>query len=281
MTTPSKIITPEEIEQLREALQPLIGVQFDVLKIPKDILVAFEPSQIGTVVGTLMDACIPQLAEILPENALLRRIGLTKHEGILGDREGYPDYRHGSGKRLELKLLYVDPIGAKMKKPPTRREASARITQKVTVKNVIPGTDVLLVIAYQLCTNRDNQSLYSPTIIDLGLFPMVECVLARDHRLVSRGGKWFGNYETPAVLSKIGRAKVGRGEPVDDKEYGRKESEGHDFNEDTNFGKLKRIPVEGLQRFLKKHGATYARKGTYPRPWAIEGVPNGAEEEET
>jgi hypothetical protein len=278
VATAPKLITSEEIAQLRQALQPLRGVQFDVLKIPKDILGAFEPSQIGTIIGTLMDACIPQLAEIVPENALLRKIGLTKQEGILGDREGYPDYKHESGKRLELKLLYVDPVGVQMKKPPTRREASARITQKVTVKNVVPATDVLLVIAYQLRANTGHQDVYSPTIIDLGLFPMIECVQARDHRLVSRGGKWFGNYETPAVLSKIGRAKVAKREPVDEKQYGRKESEGYDFNEDTNFGKLKRVPLESLQRFLKKHGATYARKGSYPTPWAIERVPNGTDE---
>lgn len=278
MATAPKLITSEEIAQLRQALQPLRGVQFDVLKIPKDILGAFEPSQIGTIVGTLMDACIPQLAEIVPENALLRKIGLTKQEGILGDREGYPDYKHESGKRLELKLLYVDPVGVQMKKPPTRREASARITQKVTVKNVVPATDVLLVIAYQLRANTGHQDVYSPTIIDLGLYPMIECVQARDHRLVSRGGKWFGNYETPAVLSKIGRAKIAKREPVDEKQYGRKESEGYDFNEDTNFGKLKRVPLESLQRFLKKHGATYARKGSHPTPWAIERVPNGTDE---
>jgi hypothetical protein len=280
MSLTPQTIMPEEIEQLRQALQPMYGVQFNILKIPKDILPAFEPSQIGTIVGTLMDACIPQLAQILPENSLLCKIGLFKQEGILGDREGYPDYKHDSGKRLELKLLYVDPQGVQMKKPPTRREASARITQKVTVKNVIPATDVLLVIAYQLRANRDNQNLYSPSIIDLGLFPMIESVRARDHRLISGGGKWFGNYETPAVLSKIGRAKVARGEPVNDKLYGRKESEGHDFNEDTNFGKLKRIPLESLQFFLKKHGATFARRGTYPQPWAIETVPKSTEEDE-
>lgn len=56
----------------------------------------------------------------------------------MGEREGYPDYKHSSGKRLELKLLYVDNPSLKMKKPPTPREPSARLTQKVTVKNVDP-----------------------------------------------------------------------------------------------------------------------------------------------
>lgn len=43
--------------------------------------------------------------------------------------------------------------------------------------------------------------------------------------------------------------------------YGRKKSEGKDFNEDTNFGKLKRIPHVQLQAFLKKHRLD-AAKGT-------------------
>ena len=38
----------------------------------------------------------------------------------------------------------------------------------------------------------------------------------------------------------------------DNRSYGRKESEGKDFNEDTNFGKLKRIPHPNLQAFLRK-----------------------------
>jgi hypothetical protein len=33
--------------------------------------------------------------------------------------------------------------------------------------------------------------------------------------------------------------------------YGRKESEGKDYNEDTNFGKLARIPHLGMQQFLR------------------------------
>jgi len=264
-------ISAAEIEALRQALQPLVGVQSELLKIPREILKCFEPSQIGTIVGTLMDACIPQLSTILPGNKSPGQLGLTKHAGILGDREGYPDFQHASGKRLELILLYVDPIGVQMKKPPTPREASARITQKVTVKNVVAATDVLLVLAYQLHLHAGEPELFSPTVIDLGLFPMIDCVIARDHRLTSRGGKWFGDYETPPVPSKIGRAKRVRKEARNEQVYGRKESEGHDFNEDTNFGKLKRISLEELQRFLKKHGATYARKGSWPAPWIING----------
>ncbi len=81
---------------------------------------------------------------------------------------------------------------------------------------------------------------------------MIELVEIRDKRLMDRGGRWFGNYETPAVLSQIGNAKLSKGEPVDTSTYGRKESEGKDFNEDTNFGKLKRIPYKPLQDFIKK-----------------------------
>jgi hypothetical protein len=264
-------ISSTELEQLRQQLAPLVGVQFTLLKIPRLVLRGFEPSQIGSMIGALMDACIPQLSEILPDNEDLRNFGLSRHAGILGEREGYPDYAHVSGKRLELKLLYVDPVGVDMKKPPTRREASARLTQKVTVRNVVPETDVILVIAYQLRPNNGEPDLFSPTIIDLGVFSAIECVRARDHRLVSRGGMWFGDYQTPAVLSKLGKKAKKVGQQLITSMYGRKEAEGHHFNEDTNFGKLKRVPLESLQRFLKKHGATYASKGTYPKPWAIEG----------
>ena len=196
-------------------------------------------------------------------------IGLSKHEGVIGEREGYPDYRHRSGKRLELKLLYRDPKGVEMKTPPTAREASARLTQKVTVKNVDPKTDVLMVLAYELCPTPAKPELYCPTIVDIGLFPMIDCIRARDDRLTRRGGKWFGDYETPCVPSKIGRKKLRRGEALDESGYGRKESEGRDLNEDTNFGKLKRVPYRPLQLYLKKHGASYASDGAWPQPWTI------------
>jgi hypothetical protein len=141
-----------------------------------------------------------------------------------------------------------------MKRPATPREPSARLTQKVTVKNVEPDKDALLVIAYQLQQTPENEMIYAPTIIDLGVFSMIECIEARDRRLTRAGGKWFGDYETPAVLSKRGKAKLRNGRRPNAKVYGRKESEGYDFNEDTNFGKLARIPYKPLSDFLRKHG---------------------------
>lgn len=140
------VVSGEEIAYIRTALRPLIGAQFNILSIPKEILLAFEPSQIGTIVGSLMDACIPQLSKIT-ESDTFDSVGLRKNDGILGDREGYPDYLHTSGKRLELKLLFVDNPNIEMKKPPTPREPSARLTQKVTFKNVQADKDLLLVIA--------------------------------------------------------------------------------------------------------------------------------------
>lgn len=262
-------VTPAEIAKLADRLSGLIGVQLDVLRLPRAILHAFEPSQIGTIAGTLMDACIPELPTLLRGRGHGDVGGIAKHEGILGEREGYPDYRHESGLRLELKLLYKDPVGVEMKSPPTPREASARLTQKVTVKNVQPETDILMVVVYQLRPHDDEGDIFSPTIVDIGLFPMIDCIRARDDRLERSGGKWFGNYETPCVPSKIGRGKLERGEPLDDSSYGRKESEGKDLNEDTNFGKLKRVPYRPLQLFLKKHGATYASIGEWPMPWTI------------
>jgi len=270
MTEVAKGMAQADLVELSDSLSGLIGVQLEVLRLPGAVLKAFEPSQIGTIVGTLMDACIPELSNF-HENQMVEMgsIGLSKHEGILGEREGYPDYRHSSGKRLELKLLYRDPKGVEMKTPPTVREASARLTQKVTVKNVDPETDVLMVLAYELCPIRSKPKFYGPTIVDIGLFPMIDCIRARDDRLIRGGGKWFGDYETPCVPSKIGRKKLKQGKGLDETGYGRKESEGRDFNEDTNFGKLKRVPYRPLQLYLKKHGASYASEGAWPEPWTI------------
>lgn len=244
-TRPRKRITKEQIAALRQAFNPLIGIQFKSLALPKVALEAFEPSQIGTIVGALMDALIPHLTDI-------PRVGLHKHGGILGEREGYPDYQHDSGCRVELKLLYTDNPELAMKRPPTKREPSARLTQKVTVKNVKPATDAMLLIAYQLKPHEDNHLAVTPTIADLEVLSMIELVEARDQRLTETGGRWFGNFETPCILSKKGAAKKANGRRLVTHSYGRKESEGKDFNEDTNFGKLKRIPHPELQAFLQK-----------------------------
>ncbi len=267
----TKSIPDDEIIQLSKELAALIGCQLDVLKLPKDILAGFEPSQIGTIAGTLMDGCIPQLDKLVRDQSdLFAKLGIEKHEGIVKDREGYPDYKHKSGLRLELKLLYADPDEEVMKSVATRREPSARISQKVTVKNVIPEKDLLLLVVYKLQPMKDDPDLYILTIVDFGLFPMIECVYARDSRLEGSGGCWFGNYETPVILSRIGKSKVKEGTPLNDSVYGRKESEGHDFNEDTNFGKLKRIPYKPLQKFLRDHGADYSRSGCYPQAWKVD-----------
>jgi hypothetical protein len=134
----------------------------------------------------------------------------------------------------------------------------------VTVKNVDPAKDAVLVIAYQLQPQARKTDAVSPTIIDLEVFSTIDLVEARDNRMTGGGGRWFGNYETPTVLSKIGQEKVRKGVPCDVTSYGRKESEGKDFNEDTNFGKLKRIPHPGLQAYLRKWQATTV--GSEPAP---------------
>lgn len=262
-------ISDSQLTQLRDSFQSLVGVQIEVLRIPVGILGSFQPSQIGTIVGTLMDACIPHLDEILPAEAGFTSLGLSKAPGMLKDREGYPDYLHSSGMRLELKLLYIDPNDGLMKTTETPREPSARITQKVTLKNVIPERDALLCIAYQLRPNRADISLYSPEVLAVGVFSMIECVRARDFRLRSAGGMWFGDYETPVILSKKGAEKVRLGMQPDVSSYGRKESEGRDYNEDTNFGKLKRIPYLPLQAFLKQSGSNYSGSGEYPESWTL------------
>lgn len=262
MTAWGPITTEDALRELRAALQPLCGTQVKYLQLPIDLALQIEPSQVGTIVGTLTDLLLPRIA-------LEQGIGLTKAAGILGDREGYPDFEHDSGYRLELKGAFRDNPNVEMKKPPTPREPSARLTQKVTVKNVEADKDALLLLVYELEPVRDDPSLLSPTIVDVGLFPVIECINARDHRMLSGGGQWFGNFETPTILSKAGRLAKAGGLKLVASGYGRKESEGYHFNEDTNFGKMKRIPYQPLQEFLKQAGCQFAASGTYPQPWSM------------
>jgi len=254
---------PKILKAVRASLAPLIGVQLDILRLPRQALQGFEPSQVGTIIGTLVDACVPALDKLYPN---LAGVGLRKSPGVTGDRECYPDFLHESGGRLELKMLYVDPVDVVMKSPPTPREPSARISQKVTVKNVVPETDLLFILVYQLQPNPNEPDVFSPVFTDFGLFSMIECIKARDKRLIESGGVWFGDFETPAILSTKGRNKNGNNLVI---EYGRKESEGKDYNEDTNFGKLKRIPLMQLQEFLKEKGCDYMKTGSYPRNWSL------------
>lgn len=262
MTTWGPITTPEALDRLSGAIRPLCGIQVRYLQLPGDLALQIEPSQVGTIVGTLTDLLLPRIA-------LENGIGLTKAAGLLGDREGYPDFQHDAGYRVELKGVFRDNPKVPMKKPPTPREPSARLTQKVTEKNVNPDQDALLLIVYELEPLRTDATLLSPTIVDVGLFPVIECVRARDARMTTAGGMWFGNYETPTILSKAGKRQRKAGLPLIEAIYGRKESEGHHFNEDTNFGKMKRIPYRPLQEFLKKAGCQFAPKGVYPVPWSM------------
>jgi len=250
--------------ELHNALSPLIGAEVSSLKIRPEQAAHFEPSQIGTIVGTLTDAELPFIA-------VEKKVGLLKGAGILGDREGYPDFDHADGYRIELKGLFCDNPVVRLKKPPTRREPSARLTQKVTVDTVLPDRDALLILSYHLHPAQDGSGLLTPVIRDIGIFPVIECILARNHRLTSGGGIWFGEHQTPTVLSKVGKNKIATGEPLNRRNYGIKKSEGRDFNEDTNFGKLKRIPYKPLQEFLARNGAHFSARGNYPSPWVISG----------
>lgn len=247
-------VDPRKMAKLQGQLASvLVGTNFGrVLSIPIAALPGFEPSQVGTISGALLDACIPELGIII-EDKRFNSLGITRAPGQLGQRESYPDYIHQSGARLELKLLYRDNKSLPIKRPPTQKEPSARLTQKVTFNNIQPAKDCLLVIAYAFEEDPMNVGFAVPTIVDLRLFPVVECVLARDRRLYDKSnGGWFGHFDTPVVLSKRGKSHIQRGIAIDYRSYGRKEDEGKDLNEDTNFGKLKRIPYEPLQRFIKE-----------------------------
>jgi len=104
-----------------------------------------------------------------------------------------------------------------------------------------PANDALLVAAVQLRPDAEGQC--SPYVADIGVFSMVECVRARDNSLAERGGKWFAGI--PKVVKKASMEKFRAGRRL----------QKSDFEKDTNFGKLKRIPYQPLQDFMRKHGA--------------------------
>lgn len=236
-------ITLQEIQTLREQFEPLTGLRVDWLSLPQQALPGFEPSQIAVIVNTLLDAALPQI-ELLatnPENReKLEHLGLSKAPREIGDRESYPDYIHASGYRVELKGLFVDNLSLDLKRPPTRREPSARLKENVTEENVDPAKDVLMLAAVQL---REFNGLCYPVIVDVGIFSMIECIRARDGRLTKLGGRWHNR--VPQVVKKTSSTKYRKEIPLVDSDY----------EKDTNFGKLKRIPCSLLQDFMRKHGA--------------------------
>jgi hypothetical protein len=183
-----KEITQKELDELKEVFYPLIGIKIDWLSLPDKALRGFEPSQIAVIVNTLIDGILPQI-ELLAINEdnkkKLANIGLSKASGILGERESYPDYVHISGKRVELKGLFVNNPELKFKRPPTKREPSARLKENVTMDVIDPKNDVLLIAAVQL---REFDGLCSPYIVDLAVLSIVECIKTRDKRLADMGG---------------------------------------------------------------------------------------------
>lgn len=236
-------ITLQEIQTLQKQFEPLIGLRIDWLSLPQQALPGFEPSQIAVIVNTLLDAALPQI-ELLatnPENRRkLEHLGLSKAPGEIEDRESYPDYIHTSGYRVELKGLFVDNPSLDLKRPSTRREPSARLKENITKENIDPEKDVLMLAAVQL---REFDGLCYPVIVDIGIFSMIECTRARDDRLTRLGGRWRDGI--PQVVKKASSAKHRNGLPLADSDY----------EKDTNFGKLKRIPYPPLQDFMRKQGA--------------------------
>ena len=243
MIAPPADITPKQIAELRKGLEPLVGLRIDWLSIPGPALPGFEPSQVAVIVNTLLDAALPQieLFQTNPENlAKLKKVGLMKAPRLIGQREGYPDYIDRSGYRLELKGLFVDNAELGLKRPPTQREPSARLKDNVTERVVNPAKDVLMLAAAQLQIFEGN---CNPVIIDVELFSMIECIRARDARLL-KAGRWL-NDKIPQVVKTASQGKLLSGAPLSDSDY----------EKDTNFGKLKRIPYPPLQAFMRKHGA--------------------------
>ena len=106
-----------------------------------------------------------------------------------------------------------------------------------------PENDALLIAAVQL---QEVDGLCSPFIIDIGIFSMVEIIRVRDQRLINTGGKWIDGI--PKVISKSAAKKLKKAK----EEKTTIELTNADYEKDTNFGKLKRIPYKPLQDFLKK-----------------------------
>jgi hypothetical protein len=238
----AKDISSRTIRTLREVFSPLVGIKIDWLAIPEKALAGFEPSQIAVIANTVLDAALPQLDLVSGNRSstALQQIGLKKAPGIIGQRESYPDYIHLSGSRVELKGLYVDNPNLSMKRPPTKREPSARLKENIRQDNVDPAHDVLLIVAVRL---EEMNGRYSPTIVDVEIFSMIDCIRSRDSRHASAGGMWIG--KLPVVIKRTSAFK--RREKI--------QLERDDFEKDTNFGKLKRIPYPPLQEFMRKHGA--------------------------
>lgn len=242
-------ITQEELDQLKAAFQPLIGLKLSWLAIPDKALGGFEPSQLAVIVNTLLDGLLPQMQLLALDDAnkqKLAGIGLSKAPGVIGQRETYPDYVHVSGKRVELKGLFVDNSKLKLKRPPTAREPSARLKENITLEVINPKTDALLMAAAQIKCDEDGSC--SPFIVDIEVFSMVECVRARDNRLTSKGGRWHNGL--PQVVKKKSIKKFRAGRHLSD----------NDYEKDTNFGKMARIPYAPLEAFMRKHGALKVKK---------------------
>ena len=234
-------VPPDQVEQLKAEFEPLIGLRIDWLALPESVLPGFEPSQIAVIVNTLLDAALPQLKLLQvqdPDNKKrLEEVGLSKFRGLIGERESYPDYLHKSGFRVELKGLFVDNPALRLKRPPTPREPSARLKENVTTNDVVADKDVLMVAAVQL---QEFDHVCYPVITEVDLFPMLECINARDGRLLKGGGRWKDGQ--PQVVKTTSQAKRRKGQPLSDEDYAK----------DTNFGKLNRIPYQPLVAMLLK-----------------------------
>lgn len=244
-------ITADELAQLGRDLAPLVGLRISWLSIPTVALAGFEPSQLAVLVNTLLDAVLPQVSMLSIDDPIaqerLSSLGLSRSPQLVGQREGYPDFAHTSGKRVELKGLFVNNPSLTLKRPPTPREPSARLKENVRVDTVDAQRDALLVAAAQLQALGDHAY---PVIVDLGVFSMIDCVEARDRRLLHSPGAWFER--VPKVLTRASRIRLRTGHnvaPIEESGYLR----------DTNFGKLNRIPHPPLVQFLRKHGYAPAR----------------------
>ena len=151
---------------------------------------AFEPSQLGSIVGSLFEVWLPFTMN-----------GVMKHRCGNNNRETYPDLILSSRERVELKLILHCDHGKILREPPLK-ESAARLGHAVTEHNV-ESHDFALVVIYDI---KVDKAACFPEVVQCKPFPILELIRARDADLVRRGGMW--GRERPMVKANTGGFKI-------------------------------------------------------------------------
>lgn len=228
-----------------EKFKPLIGFQLsEFLRLTSEAVFNIDHSNLGGTAGALFETAL-KCPNTLPDE--LKMLGLRKDGSTTaGDRDGYPDLRHESGDAHENKVIHAYDMDHKAVTKTRKSDSEACARLKVTSDVVNPRRDFLLVLAWAMKPIKNEVNLYSPKIMDFDVFPVINCVVARDNYLLKRGGLWING--SAVVLSRLGQSKIKRGEQVDATSFGN----GKDYKRDTNQ-KIGRIPYKPLINFISKY----------------------------